>query len=155
MSIIEDASNIVGGDNPPYSFNDFIQEYPQFGPNSSGKSLIPQVIVEKYVKLAHASIKEARWGDMWDVAIGWFIAHFCTLYIQGTTDPNSGAGAALEAGRTKGLDTSVSAGGVSVSTDYGTISQSLDSWGSWNLTFFGQQLATMAKLVGLGGMYVY
>lgn len=153
--LIGNASNVIVGSNPSYALDDFTRDYPQFGADANGKYLIPQVLVQKYIDLAHTCIKEARWHDMWNIAMGWFVAHFCTLYLQGTTDPNSGAAAVVEAGKSKGLDTNQSVGGVSVTTDYNMVANDLDGWAAWKLTIYGQQLATMGKLVGKGGMYVY
>jgi hypothetical protein len=148
--LIGDASNIIVGSNPSYVYTDFTDDYPQFN-----STIIPQILVEKYISLAHSCIKEARWHDIWNIAMGWFVAHFCSLYVQGTADANSAAGAVIEAGKAKGLDVSQSVGGVSVTTDYNAIGQDLDGWAAWKLTIYGQQLATMGKLVGMGGMYVY
>lgn len=153
--IIGGASNIKTGSNPPFLLNDFYALYPQFGPNSSGEFLVPETIMQMYIDLADASIKEARWHSYWKMAMGWFVAHFCTLYLQGTANPDSGAGAVLAAGQAVGLNTSESAGDVSASIDYNVIAQDLDGWAAWKLTNYGQQLATIGKLVGRGGMYIY
>lgn len=150
-----DGSNLRTGTNPPYAMSDFLQAYPQFGANSLGVYLVPQVIVQAYINLANASLQQSRWHDYWQVAMGWFVAHFCTLYVQGMADPNGGAGAVVAAGQAKGLNTSESVGDVSVSTDYNSIAQDLDGWAAWKLTVYGQQLATIGKLVGKGGMYIY
>lgn len=148
--IIGGASNLRTGSNPPFSYEDFTSTYPQFG-----DSIIPQDIVQMYIDLAQSCIQEARWRGYWKVAMGWFVAHFCTMYLQGTADPDSGAGAVLAAGQAKGLNTSESVDGVSVGMDYSTIAQDLEGWAAWKLTIYGQQLATIGKLVGRGGMYVY
>ncbi len=153
--IIGDASNLSFGSNPPYTIEDFLQAYPQFGNDSSNNPIVPTVIINMYIQLANSCIKQDKWFEAWEVAMGWFIAHFCTLYLQGKADPNSGAAGVLQAGQARGLDTSVSAGGVSVSTDYGTISQDLNGWAAWKLTIYGTQLASMARIIGIGGSYVY
>lgn len=150
-----DGSNLRTGTNPPYALSDFTAMYPQFGANAQGQYLVPATVIQAYINLANASLQESRWHDSWQLAMGWFVAHFCTLYLQGTADPNSGAGAVLAAGQAKGLDTSQSVGDVSASTDYNAIAKDLDGWAAWTLTIYGQQLATMGKLMGKGGMYVY
>lgn len=148
------ASNIKAGDNPPYLVSDFLAMYPQFGVDSEDKPIIPTIVIQMYIDLANASIKKARWHTYWEVATGWFVAHFCSLYLQGTADPSSGANAVMEAGRVRGLDTSQSVGDVSVSTDYSIIANGLEGWASWLSTIYGQQLATVGKLMGKGGMCV-
>lgn len=155
IGLIGGASNIRTGSNPPFLYGDFIAMYPQFGPVGSSDPLIPQAIVQMYIDLANACILEARWRSYWKIAMGWFAAHFCSLYMQGTADPSSGAGAVLAAGQAKGLNTSEAVGDVSVSMDYNAIAQDLDGWAAWKLTIYGQQLATIGKIVGKGGMYVY
>lgn len=154
-AVVSSASNVITGTNPPYVSSDFYESYPQFGPNTDGKYLVPQIVTQMYINLADACIKQARWNTAWEIAMGWFVAHFCTLYLQGTSSPNSGAGAVLAAGQARGLDTSQSAGDVSVSTDYNNIGEDLSGWAAWKLTIYGQQLATMGKLIGRGGMYIY
>ena len=50
--------------------------------------------------------------------------------------------------------TSESADGVSYSRD-GSALNDLNGWAAFKMTTFGVQFATMAKLVGRGGMYVW
>ena len=84
-----------------------------------------------------------------------FIAHFATLWAMGTADPASTAAEVVSAGEARGLTTSKSAGGVSISKDYSTITSSLSDWAAWNMTQYGTQLATLAKMVGKGAMQVW
>ena len=116
--------------------------------------LLFSMVIQMYINLANACIMQARWNTSWQIAMGWFIAHFCTLYMQSMVTPNSPASAVLAAGQAKGLDTSQSVGDVSVSTDYNSIGEDLNGWAAWKLTVFGQQLATMGKFIGKGGIYV-
>lgn len=161
--IIGDASNIKTGSNPPFLVADFLEMYPQFSKQSFVSqsqlditpNLVPQTMIKMYIDLANASLNQRRWQSYWQVAMGWFVAHFCTLYLQGIANPNSDANTVLEAGKAKGLNTSESVGDVSVSVDYNLIAQDLNGWAAWKLTIYGQQLATIGKLVGKGGMYVW
>lgn len=153
--IISDASNIKTGLNPPFTLEDFFSVYPQYGPRKDNSYIVPEIVMDMYLKLADASVKESRWHTYWKTGMCFFIAHFCTLYLQGVADASSDAAAILDAGKAKGLDTSVSVGGVSVSTDYSTIANDLNGWAAWKLTIYGQQLATIAKMISKGGMYIY
>ncbi|HBC94291.1 MAG TPA: DUF4054 domain-containing protein, partial [Pelotomaculum sp.] len=156
--IISNASNIRTGENPSYTLADFLDSYPQFAPAGEEGAevyLVPEAILESFVALAHASIKEARYHDAWAVCMGFFIAHFATLWLEGTAAAGSSAAKVLAAAKAKGLRTSKSVDGVSVSYDYAAIAQDLDGWAAWKLTIYGQQLATMGKLFGLGGMGVW
>ncbi len=68
-----------------------------------------------------------------------------------TSGAPSGAAIAAQ-GLAGGIQTSKSVGDVSVG--YQALA-SLESWGAWNLTSYGQQLATMAKIIGMGPMGIY
>ncbi|TWH46338.1 DUF4054 domain-containing protein [Sporomusa sp. KB1] len=164
-SIIAAASNLRSGDNPPYALDDFYVLYPAFGPRETPSEgpdgeptttyLVDTSIIEMYIELADAVVKESRWRKRWKFAMGLFIAHFLTLYLQSFVDANSTAAQVVAAGQARGLMTSKSVGDVSVSYDFSTIAQGLDGWAAWNLTTFGQQYATLARIVGKGGMYVW
>lgn len=153
-SIVAAASNIRTGDNPAYTLEDFVAVYPQFA-ESGGTFLVPEAVMNMYLDLAHACIKEIRWHDSWKVAMGWFIAHFLTLYLQGSAAAGSDAAAVIRAGAARGLQSSKSVGSVSVSYDFSAAVSDIDGWAAWKLTIYGQQLATMGRLVGKGNMYVY
>lgn len=198
-------------------------------------SPIPTGVILMYTRLAYDSLVHARWQEEWFVAMGWFIAHYCTLYAKsdasevfetlqttmhsevpvGATPgtvyalssappggslqsltrnglfqlPNvdytlSGStitlanptaaqdtlyavwpvqtqtfaasapnGAQIAAqGLAGGIQTSKSVGDVSVS--YQTL-EALADWGAWNLTSYGQQLATMARVIGSGPALIW
>lgn len=155
LGILADASNLKTGTNPPFTLDDFYLMYPQFGKDSDNNYVVPVEVQEMYLELANTCIKEAKWHKTWKLAMGWFIAHFLTLYVQGMVDPNSGAAAVLKAGQAQGLQTSMSAGDVSISIDYSTITTGIDGWAGWKLTTYGQQLANIGRLIGKGGMYIY
>ena len=44
-------------------------------------------------------------------------------------------------------------GDTSVSYDNSAVTAGTEKWGSWNTTQYGSQLVTMARMVGMGGMY--
>lgn len=199
---------------------------------------LPAFVIQLYLSLANASLQEARWQEQWYVAMGWFIAHYCTLWCQTeatdvalayqtiihgetpqpvigdstgklytissqppgqvldsftvngsylqpgvgytlagvnitltaappldatlyvtwqiqsavqTQVPPSAAQVAAQ-GLAGGIQTSKSVGDVSVS--YQTLT-SLESWGAWNLTKYGQQLVTAARVIGAGPMVIW
>jgi len=148
------ASNVFSGTNPVYTISDFIAMYPQYGPDTAGDYLVPEIILQMYIDLASACVNQARYRSYWKICMGFFVAHFANLFLQGTADAGSSAAQVIEAGKTQGLTTSESVGDVSVSTDYSAIAASLSGWAAFNLTVYGQQFATIGKLVGMGGMYV-
>lgn len=158
-SEITDAANIRFGTNDEYTISDFITVYPQFG-SYTGEAgsevwsgVIPEVVLQMYINLASACLAQERWCDMWEVGMSLFIAHFATLYLQSTVAAGSTAAQVAAAGTAKGFLASKAVGDVSGS--YQSIVQDINGWAAWKLTSFGQQLLTMARLVGMGGMVVW
>lgn len=153
--LVSAASNVVLGENPPYTLGDFLSIYPQFGPNSAGVYVVPEVIIQSFIGMASSCVKQEAYGDMWAFCMGLFTAHFLSLFLMGSADPNGGPAAVISKAKSRGLEVSKSVDSVSVSTDYSAITQDLAGWAAWTLTIYGTQFATIAKLVGKGGMYVW
>lgn len=153
--IASNASNLRIGDNPPYTVADFVSMYPAFGPDADDNYVVPEVILQMFVNLASASVQEARYHGAWQLCMGLFVAHFATLWLQSTAVAGSPAAKVIALGEAKGLRTSKSVGDVSVSIDYNAVAQDLNGWAAWKLTTFGQQFATIAKMVSKGGMCVW
>lgn len=198
-------------------------------------SPIPIGVILMYLRLAYDSLVQARWQEEWCVAMGWFIAHYCTLYAKsdasevfetlqtsmhsevpsgvqpGTAYTLSSAppGGALQSltknglfqtpgvdyvlvGSTITMTNSTTAhdalyavwpvqtqtitpavlngaqiaaqglaGGIQTSKSVGDVSvgyqvlTALEDWGAWNLTSYGQQLATMARVIGSGPALIW
>lgn len=114
--------------------------------------LLPMAVINAYIALASASLMQARWQDAWVIAMGWFVAHFATLWLrsEGTTTGTPGQAAA--AGLARGITVSKSAGGVSAGVQP---APGLEAWAGWNLTEYGVQLSTLAKVIGSGPMWIY
>lgn len=134
--------------NPEFTQEDFLNFYPQF-------SVVPSAVMDLYIGLANASLPYSRWLDSWQFGMCLFIAHWCTLYLQSMAPENATAQQVIAAAEMRGLKTSKSVGGVSVSVDYSTISTDLDGWAAWKLTAFGTQFSTMARLIGSGGAVLW
>lgn len=147
-SLIATASNIKLGENPIYTKENFFAFYPQF------ENQVPEAVIDSFINLASSNLNQKRWNKSWEFGMALFIAHFLTLYVKtsGTVEnPNSN----LSAGNVRGIQTSKSVDGVSVSYDVSSILTSMDGWGSYKLTEYGIQLLTMARLLGKGNMYVF
>ena len=181
-AITAGASNIRGGQNPPFTVDDFKVLYPQFwertpaiytpdpGAEPDGIApdpstlpeeplaetpYVPIEVIEMYVEFAHACVNIARYRNAWKLCMGLFIAHFLSLYMQTLVDPdNASAQAVTAAGQTKGLMSQKSVDQVSASYDFSHVMQDLNGWAAWKLTAFGVQFATLAKAYGMGGMRV-
>lgn len=156
--IIAGASNIRRGENPPYTSEDFLQFYPQFGKTNeeTGEPIIPAVVLQAYINLAHASIQKARYRDSWELVMGLFIAHWLTLYLQSAASADDPTAQIVNSGLAKGLQSSKSAGDLSVSYDFSFLSGAdFDGWGTYKLTAYGQQFITLARVYSMGGMVVW
>lgn len=114
--------------------------------------LVPTAVINAYIYLATSSIFQARWCEMWNVAMGLYIAHFLTLWMTAQSTPsNAVASQVATAGLAQGVTTSQSAGDVSFAVQPILI----ENVGAWNLTAYGQQLATFALVIGSGSMLVW
>lgn len=148
LSLRAQAANIKIGENPSYSKEDFLSFYPQF------LNTIPAVVLTSFIDLASACIKDQRYGKMWKLCMGLFVAHLCTLYLQTAQDAGSSAADVLSKCAAAGVITSESADGVSYSQDLSALGD-LNGWAAFKLTAFGVQFATYARLLGKGGIYVW
>lgn len=155
FGIIAAASNIRTGGNPEYTVNDFLAAYPQFGTKTTGEEVVPRVVLEAWVKLAHASIHKNRYHDAWKICMGLYIAHWLTLYLQTASSADDPLQKKIAAGLAKGLQSSKSAGDISVSYDFGSINEDFAGWGTYKLTAYGQQFVTLARMYAIGGMVVW
>ncbi len=147
------AAGLVFGTNPPYAVSDFLAFYPKF------TNLVPAPVLNAYIALATASLMQARWREGWAIAMGLYVAHLATLYLKtegdqvaaGANDNVTAQTAVSAAQRGLGVLVSKSAGGVSAG--YQTI-KGVDDWGSFALTSYGTDLATKARVVGMGPVWV-
>lgn len=113
--------------------------------------VVPTFVLQMYINLARASLMQARWQEMWPMAMVLYVAHFATLWLQTESGPNSTAAQIANSGLQQGIITSQAAGDVSVSLQP---LAGFDDWGSFGLTQYGIQFATMARAIGSGPIYV-
>lgn len=151
IGLINTASNLKRNENPPFYLEDFYAIYPQF----QGLDELPDMIVQMYIDFANEVVNIARWGKQWKLGMCLFVAHFCSVYLMSFTESNSEAAAVIAAGQSKGLISSKSVGDVSVSYDFSLAMQNVDTWGQFNLTLFGNQFVSIAKLNSKGGMWIW
>lgn len=149
--LISLAANIKTGEgNPEYTVDEFLTIYPQF------KSVDPGII-SFYIKIASSSLSYDLYGDVWEMAMGLFIAHYLTLWLKASNgiDEDTPIAKVLNQSLSLGLLASKSAGDLSLSYDFSSILSDLDGWGAWKLTLYGQQLVTLAKPLGRIGSYIW
>lgn len=145
------ASNISTTTNPPYTVSNFLTVFPQFGPEINENY---EQILTMFIEMANASINQGRWKSKWNYAMALYVAHFYTLYLQTISGVNHTIGQVVANASAQFPKSSKGVGDVSVSYDVGSILNGLPGWGAWTTTSYGLQLATMAKIQGLGGMFV-
>ena len=149
VGVVLAAANIRGGGDTPVTLNDFLEIYPQFGTIA-----IPEAYLQMILDNANAAIQSARWHSLRKQAVCLYVAHFATLYLKTLADASASPTAIARKGDGSGNVTSKSVGGVSVSYGSAEGSPDLTGYGAWKETEFGQQLATFARMVGVGMMVV-
>lgn len=151
------ASNIVSGDSDEYTESMFFEDFPQFKKAGSDVGFVPTAMMKAFLNMANSTVSAARWCESWRIAIGLFVAHYVTMYLRqsgGNTDGSATAKKAAETGALMGIVSSASLGDASVSYDTSSATQATQAWGQFNLTTYGQQYASLARLCCLGGSYV-
>ena len=158
MEAFEGVSNIILTDNPEYTQNDFNSVFPQFPIGEENKdangNYIPQEVFNLFLLMANKSIKYDRYKSSWKYFMALYIAHMMVLYMQMVVNPdNVSVASALRGALPTGIATSKSVDGLSISYDL-LGADDLTGYGTWKLTKYGQQLATLTKLYGKPGMWV-
>lgn len=113
--------------------------------------VVPTVVMQTYINLATASLSSIKWGEIWHIAMGLYVAHFLTLYLRSEGNAGVTPNAIAKSGLEAGIAVSSSAGDVSKSIQ---LAPGLEAFAAWGQTTYGTQLATFAKVVGMGPMYI-
>ncbi len=148
------------GERGNYTVETFLQAFPQFRKageleeGETAESLVPAAMLENFVEQANDSVLPSRWGSMHGYAAGLYVAHFSALYLktyaEGSANGSAAAAGAVPAGAVK----TAAMGDTTISYDNSAITAGTEKWGAWNATQYGQQLVALARMVGMGGMYV-
>lgn len=146
---IANASNVKTQTNPAYTVSQFLSFYTQFN------GVIEENILTSFITMASSCVSQQRWHDLWEQGMRLFVAHFATLYLQALGDANQDASDVVNNAQGNGLITAESVGDVSASYDYGALIQGIEGWAMWNSTAYGRQYATLARMVGKAGMYIW
>ena len=147
------ASNIKRPNTHTYTQEEFLQVFPMFK-NTEDRELIPDAVMEMFLDLTNMVVSEDRFGRMWKMACGYYLAHMLTLWLTGNVPEGSDPEDIVAAGSSMGAVTSESADGVSYSLDTSAV-QDLTGWADFKLTRYGVQYASLARLLARGGMYVW
>lgn len=161
MEAFGSSSNVILTDNPPYSMADFSATFPVFkfqtvdehGELIDNFDGIPVPVFNLFLAMANASIKYDRYKSHWKYCMALFIAHYLTLFLETQAgDPSSQA--ALQGAMPKGVATSKSVDGLSISYDLMGQAEDAKGYGTYKLTLYGLQLATLTRMYGSAGMWV-
>ena len=150
------AANIPApGEQGNYSADDFAEDYPEFYTLTDGvyTPMLPAAMLERFIESANAAVIPSRWGSDWRLAVGLYTAHLVALRMQTYAD-GSTPGAAASNSANVGTVKSASMGDTSISYDNAATNAGTEKWGAWNLTKYGSQLATLARMLGIAGPYV-
>ena len=146
------ANNVPVENAYKITIEDFAKIMPQFF-DKDGACLVPSNAVELFLQDANNSILQCRWLDKWEYGVCLYIAHTFTLYLRNYKPSNDTAQGAAATGTVQGLVSSSSLGDTSISFENGGIMTGIARWGVLASTSYGQQYASMARMVGIGGMY--
>lgn len=125
----------MNSENPAYTVRDFRAAMPIFTAEKA-----PDALVETYLEMAHAVVREPVWHSLWREGMRLFVAHFLSLYLEGVP-------------QAAGTVASERVGEVSVSYD-SAASGDLKGWAAWRETSYGRQFATLARTFAKPGLYV-
>lgn len=138
-----------------YTVSMFQTDFPQFFENETESSFLGSPdMLRVFVTQANDSVLPSRWGSMWRYAAGLYTAHFSTMYLKTYAPGASSRNQVVQGAAQAGVVKSATMGDTSISYDNSAVTAGTEKWGTWNATQYGQQLVTLARLVGIGGMYV-
>lgn len=153
MEIFRGASNVILTDNPEFTLCDFNSVFPIFIISDSVQDSIPLEVYNLFYNMANKSLKYDRLKSSWKYCMCLYIAHYMTLFLM-TQNGDPGAQTALSGALPRGIASSKSVDGLSISYDFMDTASDLKGYGTWKYTVYGQQLATITKMYGHGGMWV-
>ncbi len=153
LALRAQASNIKPENESTFTEAEFLAIYPQFV-TTGDNAVIPSAVMDMFLGITNEVVSETRFGAMWKMACGYYLAHMLTLWLQGNVPAGSDPSDIVAAGSSVGAVTSESADGVSYSLDTSAV-QDLAGWADFKLTRYGVLYASIAKRLAKGGMYVW
>lgn len=159
------AANVpMRGERGDYTADMFREDHPQFtkaippggedvGEGQVSLSLVPEAMLQTFLDQANDSVLPSRWGSMWRYAAGLYVAHFSAMYLKTYAPGSQSVAQAAGSADQVGVVRTAAMGDTSISYDNSAITAGTEKWGAWNATQYGSQLVTMARMVGMGGMY--
>ena len=162
------ASRIILTDNPEYTLEMYRSDFPQIGKfisDEEADGLVPAPLFNLFLSMANACIKYDRYKTSWRYLMGLYISHFIVLWAMSadssfdftsSTTPKDKAAfrSAFKNALPTAFPTSKTVDGLSISYDFQTLESEFAGYGTYRLTPYGQQLITLSKLYGMGGLWV-
>lgn len=143
------------GEHGGYTAEMFRMDFPQFYSTGDPPApLLPDAMLQTFIDQANDSVLPSRWGSMWRYAAGLYVAHFSAMYLKTYSSASNNAAELANGAAQVGVVKSATMGDTSISYDNSAVTAGTEKWGAWNATQYGAQLVTMARMVGMGGMYV-
>lgn len=150
---VKSAAANIGHGTGAYAEEMFRADFPQFY-TAEGVSLVPEAVLDEFIAQANASIQPDKWLNGWRYACGLYVAHYATLYLRTYAASSATPAQAAATGATIGVVESATLGDTSIRYDTAALTKATQDWGDLNATQYGQQLATRARMAGMGGSYV-
>ena len=127
-----------------FDIDAFRLNFPEFGDEVK----FPPESVTFWSGVAEKRLNVLRWGELYNEGMSLYVAHNIALSALNVLDVDAGG----TPGLTRGIITSESVGGVSVSRDLSSSTE--DSAGYYNETVYGRQFFRLAKMIGIGAVFV-
>lgn len=150
---VKEAAANIGHGAGAYTEEMFRADFPQFF-TAEGVSLVPETVLSEFITQANASVQPDKWLNGWRYACGLYVAHYATLYLRTYAESSATPAQAAATGATIGVVESATLGDTSIRYDTAALTKATQDWGDLNATQYGQQLATRARMAGMGGSYV-
>lgn len=114
--------------------------------------VMPIMVILSYVCLAQVSISQQRYHAAWFMAMSYFVAHYCTLFMRTDSgDPSYTASSVASSGLSKGIIVQRTAGDVSATSK---LIEGYEEWGAWTETQYGELFITLARAINCGPIFV-
>lgn len=161
FGVVGRASNIGHGTGD-YTTDMFQEDFPQFFKSETDEAtgettvtpFVPSTVMGLFIDQANEAVQPDKWGNGWRYACGLYVAHYATLYLRNFSETPQSAQEAAATGSVAGVVKRATLGDSSVEYDTSAVTSALADWGDFNATSYGQQFATRARIVGMGGMTV-
>lgn len=131
--------------NPYVTVLRFREDFPEF----SDASVYHNQIVQFFLDIAGIAVLPRFWCQFTVYGQELYTAHMLAVRQYAIARAAASPGSGAVPGMPMGLPASKSVSKVSVSYDFGK--STMEGWGPWNTTVYGQMYAWHAQLVGTGG----